>query len=848
MQERLDRYLEEPEAPFVRGRRWDGHVRRWVAEDPAAEAPEFPDPGLQGVNLRGVSRSYPVPAGEPEWDSEAHPGGGWYLDEIPGWHPNNRERLYWLIDFISTEGPGRYPSVWDWEERRLQFRRDWLRRTILECRNEPLSAGFSTLPQSREELAQIDSLFMMYAAYKRGFRLEENLRTLDAEAAAAQATHTGNRRRGCPWDPALGAPVGAPAFNFNTRTTRLLEQELGAVVTRAHTLSALLAQREVRRNRNERTRDLIERHRQGRIRRVSEIFQSHIRERRQEREALEGAWRTQVEQLRRLLEHNPGPENLGDNLAYRAQQPAEDHLGRPELPPGWAWRGDSTAFYYRGRQQPSEGPTPNNPQPGGNQLGRPERPAGWTRQGENETFCDCGLGHSRESHPGATAEDNNGEQRQPERPLTPVGQEAAQPVPAPVPDDLVDWLPQPEEASWDELPQAFMVNYHASPEEQSVNMQAAYYREGEMIWAGDNSPTKMFGEGVWITVLLLFGGIGAELEALLKAGVQVKRVLYVDNDPVSRTTFGHRLRALHHAYPEQLPQAAYHATDTALPWDIREIGQLELQRHTGADCRDPIHLVTVSSPCQGFSRANRQARGLEDTRSCLILEAWRILALLQRMHRPFGMEPGYIFEMVDAGDHASPPARWGFQQMELISGGYAGSGIRLDAARLGAAAHRIRVFWTNLARATDIQERYTQFDREQIFDKLDAQHALDPFRAVQLAQQDDPAVAGYFRINTRGEPMRAFPTLVATPSSYAFRFQGPDQPGPGMVYDRNLREWQEPNADERERIMGMLPGSTRGFNVCEEERRRMIGSAVDVRAYTWLCKEIRRWRVITKDE
>ena len=69
-----------------------------------------------------------------------------------------------------------------------------------------------------------------------------------------------------------------------------------------------------------------------------------------------------------------------------------------------------------------------------------------------------------------------------------------------------------------------------------------------------------------------------------------------------------------------------------------------------------------------------------------------------------------------------------------------------------------------------------------------------------------------------------------------------------MVYDRNVREWQEPNANERERIMGMLPGSTRGFNVSEAERRRLIGSAVDVRAYTWLCREIRRWRVLAKDE
>ena len=225
-----------------------------------------------------------------------------------------------------------------------------------------------------------------------------------------------------------------------------------------------------------------------------------------------------------------------------------------------------------------------------------------------------------------------------------------------------------------------------------------------------------------------------------------------------------------------------------------------------------------------------------------------MLATIQRLQRPWGHEPGYIFEMVDASDHASPPARWGFQQMELISGGYAGSGIRLDAAKLGAAAHRTRVFWTNLARATDIQERYNQFDREQVWDRADAQDVLDNFRTVQLAAQDDPAVPGYYRVNVKGEPLQAFPTLVATPSSYAFRFQAPDKPGPGMVYDRNVREWQEPNADERERIMGMLPGSTRGYNIPESERRRLIGSAIDVRAYTWLCKEIRRWRVINKDE
>lgn len=186
--------------------------------------------------------------------------------------------------------------------------------------------------------------------------------------------------------------------------------------------------------------------------------------------------------------------------------------------------------------------------------------------------------------------------------------------------------------------------------------------------------------------------------------------------------------------------------------------------------------------------------------------------------------------------------------MELISGGYPGSGIRLDAARLGSAAHRTRVFWTNLANAAEIQERYAGVKRDDIWDRVDAQHVLDRFRTVQLAQADDPAVPGYYSVNRKGEPMQVFPTLVATKSSYAFRFQAPDKPGPGMVYDRNKREWEEPNADERERIMGLLPESTRAFNVCEQERRRLIGSAVDVRAYTWLCNEIRRWRVINKDE
>jgi hypothetical protein len=58
----------------------------------------------------------------------------------------------------------------------------------------------------------------------------------------------------------------------------------------------------------------------------------------------------------------------------------------------------------------------------------------------------------------------------------------------------------------------------------------------------------------------------------------------------------------------------------------------------------------------------------------------------------------------------------------------------------------------------------------------------------------------------------------------------------------------EPTTDEREHIRGMLLGSTRAPGVGEDQRRAAIGSAIDVRAYRWLCKEIRHWRALHYDE
>jgi hypothetical protein len=65
-----------------------------------------------------------------------------------------------------------------------------------------------------------------------------------------------------------------------------------------------------------------------------------------------------------------------------------------------------------------------------------------------------------------------------------------------------------------------------------------------------------------------------------------------------------------------------------------------------------------------------------------------------------------------------------------------------------------------------------------------------------------------------------------------------------VIYELKLRGWMEPTADERELIMGMLPRSTRAPGIGVDQRRAAIGSAIDVRAYRWLCKEIRRRRAL----
>jgi hypothetical protein len=104
---------------------------------------------------------------------------------------------------------------------------------------------------------------------------------------------------------------------------------------------------------------------------------------------------------------------------------------------------------------------------------------------------------------------------------------------------------------------------------------------------------------------------------------------------------------------------------------------------------------------------------------------------------------------------------------------------------------------------------------------------LDPYRTPQHVYHDDQAPLAV--VNRKGEPCRAFPTLVSFARSYAFKDNGP-----GLVWDSITQKMVEPNADERERAMGFPTSTTNVHSMSEQQRRFLLGQAMDLNCLTWI--------------
>jgi hypothetical protein len=314
-----------------------------------------------------------------------------------------------------------------------------------------------------------------------------------------------------------------------------------------------------------------------------------------------------------------------------------------------------------------------------------------------------------------------------------------------------------------------------------------------------------------ITLVELFAGIGTGLAAVLEAGLKVRRYIHVDSAFAANRTARHHMQRLLALYPDQLPPSAIRGCFGKLPRDVTLISEDDLRRLGHVD------LIIAGWPCQGHSRAG-SGRGLDDPRSGLFAD---LLRLIQWWITHQSTPPGYIFENVPPlGDTRAKVREDGAYIHHLL-----GPPTFVDAAALGSYAHRPRWIWSNLVSSATLTSALAQVQRPACRVVTDI---LDDRRATTMVTKDDePPLAV---VNRVGYDRGAFPTLMCYPGSFAFRAQGP-----GMVWDDVSQAYEEPSADERERAMGFLTGTTAAPDLSEGQRRFLLGQAIDLNTLVWVC-------------
>jgi hypothetical protein len=108
-----------------------------------------------------------------------------------------------------------------------------------------------------------------------------------------------------------------------------------------------------------------------------------------------------------------------------------------------------------------------------------------------------------------------------------------------------------------------------------------------------------------MTLLELFGGMCAGLEAALRQGIPVRRYIYCDTSPVAWEAAAFRVEALSARYPALFPRSAYRDAFRSLPMDVFEV---TLPHLLGAE-DDNQWMVVAGWSCQDLSPAGA-GRGL----------------------------------------------------------------------------------------------------------------------------------------------------------------------------------------------------------------------------------------------
>ena len=342
-------------------------------------------------------------------------------------------------------------------------------------------------------------------------------------------------------------------------------------------------------------------------------------------------------------------------------------------------------------------------------------------------------------------------------------------------------------------------------------------------WLGDvvngatpiNTSTRRFSTQAvrdGLHVMELFGGIGlGALRMALAAGYTVRCYTYVDKDPISRKIASAVLLSLQSQYPKQLLDAAINGFDKRLPQNIAQCSELFLSQLTTLN--GPVDLLGGSWECQSVSRAGRQ-RGAMDPRFRYFYDLVRVVKFYQRDQATPLL---YVLENTYPGEQITAAV---MKASNLVQA-FIGAPVLVDSADLGSAAHRVRLFWSNILQPAILQAVLPT--KISPFPSLAS--ILHPFH---IPTKPGHANRAPFALqNQLGGGRMCMPTVVSYLLSNAYRQKESGAPGEGQVYNTISRIWEEPDADEKEQLLGYTPGDTATLGVSDEDRAIRLGRALD---------------------
>ncbi|CAI7796811.1 unnamed protein product [Closterium sp. NIES-54] len=180
-----------------------------------------------------------------------------------------------------------------------------------------------------------------------------------------------------------------------------------------------------------------------------------------------------------------------------------------------------------------------------------------------------------------------------------------------------------------------------------------------------------------IYIVELYGGVGSDLAAALRAGCLIKKWIHVERDPVLRKMARHHVLLLAKEYPNQLWETAIPSETEGAVHDVRDITEWVLGEWGQVD------LVIAGWECQGYSRAG-EGMGIEDARGASFRDLKQVLEMIQK--RQGGVL--YVLENVDLAEDRRETVKRAFTEItEVLE-----RGVPDDAAQLGSrVSHERRI-------------------------------------------------------------------------------------------------------------------------------------------------------------